>query len=97
MKQYADAKKLLTRTKKTLDGTETTFPSHEEIIRYLDEAEQFADPEKAAQSEVSRKAQPQAEAQAESLVGPVDPHSGKRARDSVLKFKKDKNGKWVPQ
>lgn len=70
MKQYADAKKLLTRTKKTLDGTETTFPSHEEIIRYLDEAEQFADPEKAAARE--------AEVQAERKKGPVSPYSGKR-------------------
>lgn len=70
---YNDAYKIL--TKKDADGN-TIFPSAREVEKYLEQVDSYADPDKQAAKE--------AEIARERQIGPVDPHSGKRARPEYI-------------
>lgn len=58
---YDAAFKALTRKE---EGGKTIFPTHEEVMKYLDQRSEYADPEKKKERE----------------IGPVDPHSGRKAK-----------------
>lgn len=64
---YDAAFKALTK-RGTGPNAQDIFPTHEEVMKYLDQRSEYADPEKKKERE----------------IGPVDPHSGRRARPEYI-------------